>query len=148
MGRRQAFTFVEFLIVVAIVSILASVTIPNWFVIQRRAQRAELASHLSGIQTAEQAFHLANGRYLAEPEFQPDATPSDTLRTWDRDTHFDRLGWSPDGLVRGSYKVALTDPEQDFQVIGICDVDGDGELASYTATATTQAALVTRRDIY
>ena len=146
--RRWGFTFAELLIVISIVGILASVAIPNWFVIQHRAQRAELAANGEGIRTAEQGYFFAHGRYLGEPRFRPDPVPSESLRSWDRNSHFESLGWSPEGLVRGSYRVTVSESGEDFLMTGICDVDGDGDFASYTATASVAPLLITRHDTY
>ena len=45
---------------------------------------------------------------------------------------FAAIGWSPDGVVRGSYSV--TDKVLDFTAKGIGDIDGDGTMETYTAT--------------
>ena len=66
---------------------------------------------------------------------------------WPAGSAFDALGWLPDGEVRGAYKVS-TLSTTDFRVTGTCDVDGDGNGASYTSSKSLNAALTTTNDTY
>ena len=54
--------------------------------------------------------------------------------------NFSLIGWKPDGGVRGSYEVTNASTT-DFLVLGSCDVDGDGDLANYSATVSVNATL-------
>ena len=59
---------------------------------------------------------------------------------------FQTLGWIPDGMVRGSYSV--TTMADDFRAIGLSDIDGDGNYATYVATKSTSPMAITPPDVY
>ncbi len=132
---RKAFTLVELMIVVAIIGILASIAIPNFVSMQYRAKRAELPTNVEGIRVAETAYEASFDSWQQIPTFQPTTSPSKAKVTWVTGTGFDTLGWAPDGKVRGAYRVTSLS-SADFEVTGICDVDGDGNVATFTATKT------------
>ena len=69
-----------------------------------------------------------------------------TQRAWTSGSSFDTLGWGPDGDVRGSYIVNTS--TTDFNVNGLCDVDGDGSMAAYTATKTFNATMQSANNVY
>ena len=147
MFNKKGFTLVELMIVVAIIGILAAIAIPNFVAMQYRAKRAEVPSNVDGIKTAELAYDAAFDTFITQSSFIPSATVGKTQVQWSAGSAFDTLGWSPDGDVRGGYKVSTTSAT-DFRVTGICDVDGDGVQASYTSTKSVNAALVTTNDTY
>jgi type II secretion system protein G len=59
----QAFTLVELLVVVAIISILAAIAVPNFLEAQIRAKVARAKSDLRVIALALDAYHVDNNRY-------------------------------------------------------------------------------------
>ena len=60
---------------------------------------------------------------------------------------FTTIGWAPDGEVRGSYAVTVTNT--DFNATGLSDVDGDSSVATYTCTKSTNPnSPTTNPDIY
>ncbi len=134
-----------------VVGILAAVAIPNFVAMDLKSKRAEVPGNVDGLKTAELAYDAAfdgyqsvgsatEGRYLLGRE------PHSFL---DQDTaDFDKIGWQPDGMVRGIYWVVVTDGGRDFEVHGICDVDGDGQYAEYVATRETNATMVSPYDVY
>ena len=139
MFNKKGFTLVELMIVVAIIGILAAIAIPNFVAMQYRSKRAEVPPNVDGIKTAEMAYDAAFDTYIVEATAQP---PGKTQREWTAGSAFDTLGWSPDGSVRGSYAVT-TLSTTDFRVTGLCDVDGDGSTAQYTATKSLNSIFVT-----
>jgi type IV pilus assembly protein PilA len=130
MMNRKGFTLVELMIVVAIIGILAAIAIPNFVDMQYRAKRAEVPSNVDGIKTAELAYEASFDQFVAQTSKRPNSSPNKQQRAWSG-ASFDTLGWSPDGDVRGSYRVS-TSPTS-FQIEGNCDVDGDGSNANFFA---------------
>jgi prepilin-type N-terminal cleavage/methylation domain-containing protein len=136
--RRQGFSLVELMIVVAIIGILAGIAIPNFIAMQLKAKRSELPGNVDGIKTAELSYDAAFDSYVTTTA-QPSGVPNKTLRTWTGATDWSTLGWRPDGQVRGSY--AVTAGTTNFTVSASCDVDGDVSYADYSASVSTNATL-------
>lgn len=88
----------------------------------------------------------AASRALAEVEIRWGAGRA--LRPWPGVEGVDVMGFRPDGDVRGAYWVEVRPDGRDFTVHAICDVDGNGEFAEYTATSSIAATLVTPQDVY
>ena len=146
MMNRKGFTLVELMIVVAIIGILAAIAIPNFVDMQYRAKRAEVPSNVDGIKTAELAYEASFDQFVNVSSFQPNSNPNKQQRAWTTGSGFDTLGWGPDGNVRGSYNVS-TNPT-DFEVVGQCDVDGDGSSAQYEAGKVRNADMTSGNNIY
>ena len=149
MPLRRGFSMVELMLIIAIVGILASISLPMVDDMRLRAKRAELPGNVDGIMTAEVAYKVAHGRYLPIERFQPDAQPGPAPRAWEG-ADFDQLGWAPAGQVRGSYAAypATGGQGEQLGVHGICDVDGNGDWSWWLATPTTPAHMVTVADEY
>ena len=139
MMNRKGFTLVELMIVVAIIGILAAIAIPNFVNMQYRAKRAELPSNVDGIKTAELAYEASFDQFVdAETAPRGDSDLDKKQVGWSSEA-FDTLGWGPDGDVRGNYGVESGDT--DFDITGKCDVDGDGNTATYTSSKEENASL-------
>ena len=147
MFNKKGFTLVELMIVVAIIGILAAIAIPNFVDMQYRAKRAEVPSNVDGIKTAQIAYDAAFDTYVEISDYKPSSSVGKTQKTWTSGTDFDTLGWGPDGKVRGAYKVT-SKSSTDFLVTGICDVDGDGTQASFTATKSVNTSMNTGATTY
>ena len=102
---------------------------------------------MDGIKTAQLGYDAAFDRYVQQTAFHPGATVGKGQVGWTTGSAFDTLGWSPDGEIRGAYKVS-TVSTTDFRVTGISDVDGDGQQATYTATKSINATLTTPETVY
>lgn len=61
--RKQAFTLIELMIVVAIIAFLATISIPQYLKYQAKAKQAEVAANLASLHTAMQAFFVEHGHY-------------------------------------------------------------------------------------
>jgi len=132
------------------VGVVAAIAIPNFIVYQQRATRSEIPSYVEAIRAAQIAYGAVFDGYLAIPEPVPLAPLmlSDRPVDWPSGTGFDELGWEPGGSVNGTYWVEVSPDGSDFTVHGMCDVDGDGEPAHYTATRNTRATLETMNGVY
>lgn len=136
------------MIAVAIIGILAAIAIPNYTRMQYRAKRAELATNIDGIATAELAYDAMFDTYVqcgANPSIVPGRKPV----PWGDDVAgFDTIGWRPDGDVRGQYTVNLTDGDLSFEVIGQSDIDGDGHYAELRATPELNPSMESPDDVF
>jgi len=121
------------MLVVAIISILASIAIPQFLRLQLHSRRSEVILNLDGIILAELAYvHLEHDVGMMVECSESPLTPLG------RTTHpFDSsqpgwlsLGWEPDGKVYCHYAVEIYTSMPDFsRAIGTCDMDGDGDIA-------------------
>ena len=118
-----------------------------------QAKRAEISSNLSSIKEALNTHNAEHGEYV-EAAPHPTGASGPGTRPWaDGNEGFETIGWRPEGDTRGTYSVSIRqvnseDPQGDFVVTGICDVDGDGVFATYTATKSIDPVMVTDNDIY
>ena len=142
---RKGFSLVELMIVVAIIGILAAIAIPNFISMQAKSKRAEVPSNVDGIKTAELAYDASFDAYVDAPTDSPTGAGNKAQIAWSagHDAGFDTLGWSPDGDVRGLYRVDADNSSSPatFTVTGTSDVDGDGNSANYTASPSKNATL-------
>ncbi len=124
------------------------VAVPNFVMTQLRAKRLEVPGNVESIVTAELAYGDVHDAWLpvgSEPEAR--RSVSTQLRPFRTDEAWTRLGWSPEGDIRGAYWVVVT--PAGFEVPGVCDVDGDGVLAEYVAGSDTHdARAITAPDVF
>ncbi len=125
---------------VPIIGILAAIAIPNFVMMQQKAKRAEVPGNVDGIRTAEMAYDAAFDAYVEVPAWpRPVTSLGKTAVEWQENKAWQDLGWRPDGQVRGTYWVEVSGG--DFEVHGLCDVDGDGRPAEYIATKDRPATI-------
>lgn len=134
---------------ILLILVVAAVAIPNFIQMQLKSKRAELPGNVDGIKIAELAHDAAYDTFVACGNREAaEAVVGKNLRDFATDPaapcFTETLSWAPDGQIRGAYWVEVTqrpDGRQDFIVHGVADVDGDGELAHYTATSSINATL-------
>src|SRR5512139_2488457 len=67
MKKREGFTLIELMIVVAIIGILAAIAIPNFIKFQLRSKAGEGKVNLAAIRTAEESYFAEAGTYMDFP---------------------------------------------------------------------------------
>ncbi|MGC9327129.1 MAG: type II secretion system protein [Candidatus Hinthialibacter sp.] len=82
MKKKQAFTLIELLIVVAIIGILAAIAVPNFLNAQVRAKVSRVQGDFKALSTALEMYKLDTGRYISRQNnvswpwrFRPLTTP-------------------------------------------------------------------------
>ncbi len=149
MRQNKGFSLVELMIVVAIIGILAAIAIPNFVAMQSRAKRAEVPGNVDAIKTAELAYDASFDAFVATAQKpRADGALDKAMLTW---THSDtdswgKLGWRPDGPVRGNYSVVTDGTSPSFTITGKCDVDNDDQVATYKAYKLKNALLASTSD--
>ena len=152
--RREGFTLIELMIVVAIIGILAAIAIPNFIKFQLRSKAGEGKVNLAAIRTAEESYFAEAGTYLdwtgrRRRPFRPgedsrsrrlrrSARPA--ARLAHRSPGFCWIGWQPEGDVYYSYEAftgvggtptpadmttAPPTTANEFYAGGVADIDAD-----------------------
>lgn len=103
---KAGFTLVELMIVVAIVGILASIAIPNFYHMQMRSRRAELPMNVAYIWEAEKAYQQEWSSYLTDLPANPDVPWSMDPKPFNSGLdRWSALGVDIDGECYGRYSV-------------------------------------------
>ena len=105
---------------------------------------SEVSARLSGIRTAEKAYHAEWDTYTACAPTPPEipGTEKVPFEGGGRD-NFLNVGWLPDGRVRCRYSVETSDDGFEFEARAECDPDGDGQISVWRATAHERPEKVT-----
>ncbi|MBP6103803.1 MAG: prepilin-type N-terminal cleavage/methylation domain-containing protein [Gammaproteobacteria bacterium] len=74
-GKQQAFSLIELMIVVAITATLSAVAIPNYSTHVKKSRRSEAINALLATQRAYELYYAQNNTYIISPP----ALPSNTI---------------------------------------------------------------------
>jgi len=108
--RQLGFTLVELMVAVAIVIILAAISIPVFSRHIREASLSETTANIQGILEAEQAYFVRFQHYTAALAVCPAGVPAQTgsNQIWPVggcDAGWAMLGWNPENRVYFQYQV-------------------------------------------
>jgi type IV pilus assembly protein PilA len=116
------------MIVVAIIGILAAIAIPNFLRFQLKAKSSEGKTNLAAIRTAEESYYSEFGTYVsaaASPAAIGQNKKVGFTNTAVGNEGFERLGWSPEGMVFFNYAVGVNAGESEFTATANADIDAD-----------------------
>ena len=117
--NRCGFSFVELLVVMAIIGILATMVLPNYTLLRNRAKSAQCKSDLREVERNIQAYNLDKGSYPATL----DATVSQVLKDpWGHQYEYRNIR-------TGTGTPKATDPYS-VSIHGVDDINDDFDLFS------------------
>ncbi len=149
--KKEGFTLVELMIVIAVLSILMAISIPNYINFQRKAKAAEAKSSLGAIRRTLFAHYAEYDNYNAgnigtltfntgnnqgTPFGDSTAAIGDKM-PWDYNTAFSVLGFNAEGSVYYNYSMetnTLAGVAAAFTVMASADLDKNGLVSHYFLT--------------
>ena len=135
-NRRQGFTLVEVMIVVAILAILAAIAIPVYSTYVKDAKFAQAKSDLVLLSTLMERYYQNNNAYYGSPSpgtvLLPNTATNPTL-----------LGWTPGTNVLFTFTVMTPDPGMP----AACNAPAIAS-PSYLVTAAPVAAAALPNDVF
>jgi len=134
---RRAFTLLEIATVLAIIGLLAAMTIPTYASFTARARVMEATTLLETIAHAELRHQRDRGHALPCPK-TPATVPAATAVPFESSGPWQAIGFQLAGPVRYSYRVDV-DPDGAWRVVAEGDLDGDGVLSTLTLDGRTLA---------
>jgi len=156
-GIKSGFTLVELMIVVAIISILATLAIPAFSSYMYRSRAQEASDFLNIIRLRQESYRAEFGQYCDIPTVHPAmGTPASDPKAWSPvPADWVQLGANPDGWVRFSYSCpsgfpgttpsdnpwGLTGADFWYVAKAVGDLNDNG-------TQVTFAAVAGKRDIW
>jgi type IV pilus assembly protein PilA len=127
LNKREGFTLIELMIVVAIIGILAAIAIPNILRFQLRSRSSEGKVNIAAIRTAQEGYYAEFSTYIA-CSASP-GLPSPLKQVWTDNGGFSQIGWEPEGDTYFQYGVDAGAPGgppfSHYTVEAISDMDGD-----------------------
>lgn len=128
---RRGAGYVELLVAFLLVGLVATVAIPQYLQLRRKAMRAEPLPNLRSIGVAQQAWHVAQSTWVAA-DWNPRPPVGRLARDFERDRgDWSPLGWYPEGQVRCTYAAVPLDQGRHVRADAICDLDADRHVAIF-----------------
>ena len=149
--RNSGFTLIELMIVVAILSIIASIAIPTYYGYKYKASMAEAQSNIGAINSLETAYATDNSNYVSS-DWSPNIVPGTQGIPWQTGNYLDIIGFSIKGDVRFRYSVgaggtwvgtpsnssAIAETSNvDIIIQAEGDIDGNGATSQFYSTDET-----------
>jgi len=155
--KREGFTLIELMIVVAIIGILAAIAIPNFIRFQLRSRAGEGKINLAAIRTAEESYLAEFGRYVAfvsTPQAIGTIGPGGigSVKTpWAAcpvpvvvgSPGHCIIGWLPDGPTYFNYVVATDPTATSFAAASESDIDAETTINYWGFERRNAAGVVT-----
>ena len=131
MRRARSFTLIELMVVVALISILVTIAVPNYQRFQLRAKVAEANHNLGAIRGCLEVYEMENESYVL-CALHPTIVPSANRVLWEDSAvpqGWIDIGFKPVGQIRYSYEVqaGLSGIANSYIAIARGDLDGNGE---------------------
>jgi type IV pilus assembly protein PilA len=132
--KREGFTLIELMIVVAIIGILAAIAIPNFLRFQLRSKAGEGKVNLAAIRTAEEGYYAEYSTYVQTTLQSPvdEAAVGAQKNVWTDLSGFSEMGFEPEGDVYYTYAVetngpggSTTPPFTEYLASAVSDIDAD-----------------------
>jgi type II secretory pathway pseudopilin PulG len=138
----------QILVGVAVIAVAILIIVPIVVSSSKSSRLEELEKNVNAIRIAEIQYHEAFGEYVsADAAPRPPHAVDANLVPWSPTNGFRKLSWAPESeQVIGSYQVQAE--KDNFKVIGTCDVDGDGERATFEASKDQEAHAITGAGVY
>ncbi len=148
--RNSGFTLIELMIVVAIISIIASIAIPAFYGYKYKASMAEAQSSIGAIKTLETAYATDSFNYVSSA-WLPNIVPGLNRIPWQTGNYLDIIGFTMKGDVHFRYSVgaggtwvaapsnsAIAETSNvDIIIQAEGDIDGDGATSQFYSTDET-----------
>ena len=153
LSEPSGFTLIELAVTVAIVGVLSTVAIPQYYHVLLRSKRAELPMNLDAIRTVEIGYEAEWSAFTScalSPTSLPGRKAADFPANNTSSLDWNLLGWWPDGRVYGQYEVRSDNASHTSLFTGdaFSDIDGDGNLTNFQITQDFKPQMLTSNTTY
>lgn len=136
-GSSDGLTLPEVIVAIAILGILAAVSVPNFIRYRLQSKTSEALTNLAALREAEHAYYAENGSYVWAGS-APAGVPGPQRRPWtggNTTEYRELLGFSAAGDVYFQYGVEGRGDA--YTLTALSDLDGEGALAQFQLVHAT-----------